>query len=116
MPETLSFAVAGVFGAIFGSFLNVVIYRLPRRESLVAPGSHCTSCGQPVRPFDNIPVLSWLLLRGHCRGCDAPISARYPAVELATALLVIGAVVAGDSAADVALGATFVLILVPCAL
>ncbi len=116
MPPALSFAAAGVFGAVFGSFLNVVAYRLPRHESLVAPGSHCTSCGAPVRPFDNVPVLSWLLLRGHCRRCGATISARYPIVELATALLVVGTVLVHRSLPGMALGVTLVLLLVPCAL
>ena len=59
---------AGVLGAIAGSFLNVVTYRLPRHESLIMPASHCTRCGTPVKPYDNIPILSFLLLRGHCRG------------------------------------------------
>jgi len=115
MPVSVSCAFAGVFGAIFGSFLNVVIYRLPRRESLVSPGSHCPSCGAAVRPIDNIPVLSWLLLRGHCRRCDEPISPRYPAVELATAALAVGVVVAERSAAGIVLGVVLVLLLVPCA-
>ena len=70
---------AGVLGAIMGSFLNVVAYRLPRHESLITPASHCPGCGTPVKPYDNIPVLSWLLLRGHCRSCGAadlgPLSA-----------------------------------------
>ena len=73
---------AGVFGAIVGSFLNVVIYRLPRRESLVTPGSHCTVVRRRrCKPYDNIPMLSWLLLRGRCRCCTQPISPRYPLVE-----------------------------------
>jgi len=101
---------------MFGSFLNVVAYRLPRRESLVAPGSHCTSCGAAVRPFDNVPVLSWLILRGHCRDCSARISPRYPLVEALTALLCVGAVLAHGSAAGIALSVTLVLILVPAAL
>jgi leader peptidase (prepilin peptidase)/N-methyltransferase len=78
-------AAATVLGALIGSFLNVVIHRLPRGESLVTPGSHCPACGAPVRSFDNVPVLSWLVLRGRCRSCGAPISMRYPAVELLTA-------------------------------
>jgi len=78
---------AGLFGATVGSFVNVLIHRLPRGESLVRPGSHCPSCGAPVRPIDNIPLLSWLALRGRCRVCRAPISLRYPAVELANGLL-----------------------------
>ncbi len=78
-------AVAALFGALIGSFLNVVIYRLPAGESLLSPGSHCPACDAPVRAFDNVPVLSWLLLRGRCRSCGARISVRYPAVELLTA-------------------------------
>jgi leader peptidase (prepilin peptidase) / N-methyltransferase len=107
---------AGVLGAIVGSFLNVVAYRLPRRESLVAPRSRCPGCGTPVRPYDNVPVLSWLLLRGRCRSCAAPISPRYPLVEAGTALLCVGAVLAHDTAAGIALSVTLVLLLVPAAL
>jgi leader peptidase (prepilin peptidase)/N-methyltransferase len=86
-------AAAGLLGALIGSFLNVVIHRLPLGESLVTPGSHCPACDAPVRSFDNVPVLSWLVLRGRCRSCGAPISVRYPAVELLTAAS-FGAVVA----------------------
>jgi leader peptidase (prepilin peptidase) / N-methyltransferase len=85
--------VATVLGGLLGSFLNVVIWRLPRGESLVTPGSHCPSCDAPVKPYDNVPVVSWLLLRGRCRNCGAPISPRYPIVELITAVC-FGAVVA----------------------
>ena len=85
--------VATVFGALLGSFLNVVIWRLPRGESLVTPGSHCPSCDAAVKPYDNVPVVSWLLLRGRCRNCGAAISPRYPIVELITAVC-FGAVVA----------------------
>ena len=83
----MAFAIAAPFGLLIGSFLNVVAYRLPRGESLVKPRSRCTSCGEEVRPYDNVPVLSWLVLRGRCRFCRTRISARYPAVELATALV-----------------------------
>jgi leader peptidase (prepilin peptidase)/N-methyltransferase len=76
-----------LFGLVIGSFLNVVIHRLPRGASLSRPGSHCTACGAPVRWYDNVPVLSWLLLRARCRSCSSSISWRYPAVELATGLL-----------------------------
>lgn len=82
--------VAGVFGLLIGSFLNVVIWRVPRSESIVSPPSHCPSCDAPIAPRDNIPVLSWLLLRGRCRSCAARISARYPLVELATGVLFAG--------------------------
>jgi leader peptidase (prepilin peptidase)/N-methyltransferase len=77
----------GVLGLLIGSFLNVVIYRVPAGLSLVAPGSACPACAHPVRPRDNLPVISWLVLHGRCRDCSAPIAARYPLVELATALL-----------------------------
>ncbi len=107
---------AGVFGAMIGSFLNVVVYRLPRRESLVRPASHCTSCGSAIKPYDNIPVLSWLLLRGRCRNCKAAISGRYPLVEALAALLCVGAVLAGGSPATIALNVAFILLLVPIAL
>jgi leader peptidase (prepilin peptidase) / N-methyltransferase len=85
-------ACALLLGLVIGSFLNVVIYRLPRGESLSWPGSHCPGCKSPVRWFDNVPVLSWLWLRGRCRSCRAPISWRYPAVELTTGLLFAGIV------------------------
>jgi leader peptidase (prepilin peptidase)/N-methyltransferase len=107
---------AGVLGAIFGSFLNVVVYRLPRHESVVSPPSHCPSCGTPVRPYDNIPILSWLLLRGHCRGCGEPISVRYPLVEALTAALCVGAVLTHTSAAGIALSVALILLVVPAAL
>jgi leader peptidase (prepilin peptidase)/N-methyltransferase len=107
---------AALGGLIFGSFFNVIAYRLPRRESLVSPGSHCTSCGGPVKPYDNIPVFGWLMLRGHCRACHARISPRYPLVEAVTAALAIGVVLSKHSAHDVALGLVFVAVLVPVAL
>ena len=66
--------LAAVVGAIFGSFLNVVAYRLPRGESLAAPRSRCPGCDTPIKPYDNIPILSWLILRGRCRSCAEPIS------------------------------------------
>ena len=80
-------AVAAILGAIVGSFLNVVAYRLPRGESLAHPPSACPSCGTPIKPYDNVPVLGWLWLRGKCRACQAPISPRYPIVEAVTGLL-----------------------------
>jgi leader peptidase (prepilin peptidase)/N-methyltransferase len=79
--------LAAVLGLVIGSFLNVVIHRLPRGESVVHPPSACPGCGTPIRPRDNVPVLSWVLLRGRCRTCGEPISRRYPAVELVTGLL-----------------------------
>jgi leader peptidase (prepilin peptidase)/N-methyltransferase len=107
---------AGVIGAIVGSFLNVVTYRLPRHESLITPASHCPRCGTPVKPYDNIPILSWLLLRGHCRSCGEPISVRYPLVEAATAALCVGAVLVSDSTVTIALSLLLILLVVPAAL
>jgi leader peptidase (prepilin peptidase) / N-methyltransferase len=107
---------AGVLGAIIGSFLNVVAYRLPRHESLITPASHCPGCGAPVKPYDNIPVLSWLLLRGHCRSCRAPISPRYPIVEALTGALCVGAVLSHRSAAAIALAICLIVLVVPAAL
>jgi leader peptidase (prepilin peptidase) / N-methyltransferase len=78
-------ALAAILGLAVGSFLNVVIWRVPRGESVAHPPSACPRCTHPVRPKDNVPVLSWLLLRGRCRDCQAPISHRYPLVELTTA-------------------------------
>lgn len=109
-------AFAGVLGAVFGSFLNVVAYRLPRHESVVKPASHCPRCGMPVRPYDNVPILSWLLLRGRCRSCGEAISPRYPLVEALTAVLCAGAVLAHDAAAGIALSVALILIVVPAAL
>ena len=80
-------ALLGVAGLAVGSFLNVVIWRVPRGESLVRPGSACPKCGHAIRPRDNVPVLSWLVLRGRCRDCHEPISVRYPLVEAGTAAL-----------------------------
>jgi leader peptidase (prepilin peptidase) / N-methyltransferase len=107
---------AGVLGAVFGSFLNVVVHRLPRHESLATPASHCTKCGTPVKAYDNVPILSWLLLRGHCRSCQAPISARYPLIEALTAALCAGAVLTHHSPAAIALSVVLILIVVPAAL
>ena len=86
MPDELKL-VAALFGLLIGSFLNVCIYRWPRDLSVVRPRSRCPECEAPIAAFDNIPVLSYFLLRGRCRHCRAPISARYPAVELMTALI-----------------------------
>jgi len=80
-------AFMAVFGAVIGSFLNVCIHRIPEGKSLVSPGSACPGCGHPIRYFDNIPVLSYLLLRGRCRNCGQKISPRYLAVELITAAM-----------------------------
>ncbi|MFP5224422.1 MAG: prepilin peptidase, partial [Actinomycetota bacterium] len=80
--RALVVALIGLFGILFGSFANVLIHRIPAGDSIVSPPSSCPRCGEPIRPRDNIPILSWLMLRGRCRSCRAPISARYPLIEL----------------------------------
>jgi leader peptidase (prepilin peptidase)/N-methyltransferase len=107
---------AALAGLLVGSFLNVVVYRLPRGESLLRPRSRCPGCETAIAPYDNIPVVSWLLLRGRCRHCRAPISARYPLVEAATAVLYALVVVAKDDAVGIALGLLLVTALVPITL
>jgi len=87
MPQPMLLCIAGLLGLAVGSFLNVVIYRVPRDESLVRPGSHCPRCGGAVRVRHNVPVLGWLLLRGRCADCRTPISVRYPLVEAGAAVL-----------------------------
>jgi len=90
IPGWLPPVAAVLFGANIGSFLNVCIYRLPLGESIVWPGSRCTSCGRALSWFDNIPILSWVVLGGRCRTCRAPVSAMYPIVEAVTALTFLG--------------------------
>jgi leader peptidase (prepilin peptidase) / N-methyltransferase len=106
-------ALAGALGLLLGSFLNVVAYRLPRGESLAMPASRCPGCDTPIKPYDNVPVLSWLLLRGRCRSCGESIAWRYPLVEIATATLLALTVVVIGPNEDVWLGLAFVLLLVP---
>lgn len=84
--ELSYYLLAGLLGALIGSFLNVCIYRLPRHESIVWPGSHCPACGKPIAWYDNIPVISYLLLSGRCRTCRVAIPLRYPVVEAANAI------------------------------
>ncbi len=88
VPLLPAWIVSMVLALLFGSFLNVCIARLPRHHSIVRPGSHCPQCEAPIRPWDNIPILSWLLLRGRCRDCRQPIPARYPLVEAGYTALV----------------------------
>ncbi len=101
-------ALAGVLGLMVGSFLNVVIHRLPRHESIVSPPSRCPSCGARVAPFDNVPVLSWVVLGGKCRSCRARISIRYPLVELANGILWVLVLRAAPSWGDAVTGAFLV--------
>jgi leader peptidase (prepilin peptidase) / N-methyltransferase len=102
-----------VVGAVIGSFVGVVAYRVPRKESIVGPRSRCPSCGEQIAAYDNIPIVSWLLLRGRCRHCGERISHRYPAVELALGVLfVVTFVVLEDDPAELVLGLVFVTLLV----
>lgn len=113
MPDAV-LPVAAFLGLAIGSFLNVVAWRLPRGESVVKPGSHCPSCDTPLKPYDNIPLLSWLILRGRCRTCKTKISVRYPLIELATGALYV-AVAAhwwGDWR-ELALGIVLITFLIP---
>jgi leader peptidase (prepilin peptidase) / N-methyltransferase len=116
MPVGIAATLAATFGAAIGSFLNVVVYRLPRRESIVHPPSRCPGCGMAIKPYDNIPVFGWLLLRGRCRGCQESISVRYPLVEAVTAALAVAVVLAKPSLPQVLLGLALVGFLVPIAL
>src|SRR6201985_3382947 len=116
MSVGVAAAVAAIFGAIVGSFLNVVAYRLPRKESLLHPGPRCPHCETPIKPYDNVPLVSRLWLRGRCRACGAPISWRYPAVEAAAALLCALCVLKFGADSDVWLPLVFVLLLIPITL
>lgn len=117
MPVATAYTIlAGVLAAVVGSFLNVVAYRLPRGESLITTRSHCTACDVPVKPYDNVPVLAWLWLRGRCRACHAAISPRYPLVEATTIVGCLAVVLTRTSAAGIALGIVLVLMLIPVAL
>jgi leader peptidase (prepilin peptidase)/N-methyltransferase len=113
MPEFF-IVTAALFGLIVGSFLNVVIYRMPRGESIAYPASHCPSCAHPLSALENLPLLSWIVQRGRCRHCAASISARYPLVEAMTAALFALAVViygvSFDALAAAALAATLVAV------
>jgi leader peptidase (prepilin peptidase) / N-methyltransferase len=84
-PQLFEVSVVGVFGLLIGSFLNAVIHRVPRKQSIVSPGSQCPACGYALRWYDNIPVVSYVMLGARCRKCRQPISIRYPIVELITA-------------------------------
>ena len=105
----------GLLGALVGSFLNVVIYRVPRGESIVSPGSRCPECQREIAPYDNVPVLSWLVLRGRCRHCGAAISPRYPAVELLTAACFAGVAAARGVDDDLVLQLPLVAVLIAVA-
>jgi leader peptidase (prepilin peptidase)/N-methyltransferase len=113
MPSlAFDIAIAAVAGLCLGSFLNVVAYRLPAGMSLVSPASACPGCGTAIRPYDNVPVVSWLILRGHCRSCRSSISARYPLTEAATAVLFAAVIVAHGARSAIWLDLIFVAALV----
>jgi leader peptidase (prepilin peptidase)/N-methyltransferase len=107
---------AALAGLLVGSFLNVVAYRLPRGDSLLHPRSRCPHCATQLRALDNVPVISWLVLRGRCHHCGAPISARYPIVEATTAALYAAVVASQDDAVRIVLGLLLVTALVPITL
>ncbi len=91
IPDWFTYLVSLLFGLVIGSFLNVVVVRLPHGESLIKPGSHCPKCKKSIRWWDNIPILSYLLLQGKCRNCSAKISIRYPIIEFLTAIVFLAA-------------------------
>jgi leader peptidase (prepilin peptidase)/N-methyltransferase len=107
--------LAGVVGAVVGSFLNVVIHRLPRGESLVHPRSRCPACGTQIAEYDNVPIVSWLALRGRCRHCGEPISPRYPVIELLAALAFAAVVLVRGLDDDLILELPFVAALIALA-
>lgn len=115
MPSWFVLTVVAAYGLVLGSFLNVVIHRLPRGLSVVRPRSHCPSCGMPIAWFDNLPLLSYLLLRGRCRRCREPISARYPLVEAGTAAVLVAVVSRFGLGLEGIEAAIFVLLLLPLA-
>jgi leader peptidase (prepilin peptidase)/N-methyltransferase len=108
-------AFVAPLGLIIGSFLNVVAYRLPRGESIVKPRSRCTTCGAEVRALDNVPLLSWLVLRGRCRHCSAQISARYPVVELVTGVVFALVAIARGPSAELLVDLPFAAMLIAVA-
>lgn len=104
--------LVAVFGALFGSFLNVVIYRIPRGESVVFPASHCPHCHTNLKPWHNVPILSWLFLRGRCAFCGTPISAQYPLIEIISAVIAAAVYLKlGLSYASVGITAVFLTLL-----
>jgi leader peptidase (prepilin peptidase)/N-methyltransferase len=115
MPQAAAIVLAFVGGAAIGSFLNVVVHRVPLGESVVAPRSRCPGCHTEIAGYDNIPVLSWILLRGRCRHCGTRISIRYPAIELLTAVTFAAVVAVRGADADLLLELPFVASLIALA-
>ncbi len=116
MPEYLFYLYAAVLGLIFGSFLNVVIYRLPLGQSIVLPRSRCPFCDGEIKMLHNIPVLSYLFLRGRCGRCAAPISGRYPLIELGTCGLFVGSAVHFGLTVEAAIAALFCVLMLTLAM
>jgi leader peptidase (prepilin peptidase)/N-methyltransferase len=114
--ETIFYLTAGLLGAAIGSFMNVCIHRLPQGESIARPRSYCPGCGKNITGRDNIPILSWILLRGRCRQCGERISVRYPLVELATVGIWLGMALAYGPTLHALAGAIFFTILLAIAL
>ncbi|MEE9470223.1 MAG: prepilin peptidase [Gemmatimonadota bacterium] len=114
--ETIFYVTAGLLGAAIGSFMNVCVHRLPHGESVVRPRSHCPSCGSDIPARDNIPILSWLLLRGRCRGCGERISLRYPLVELVSIGIWVGMALAYGPTLHALSGAVFFTLLLAIAI
>jgi leader peptidase (prepilin peptidase)/N-methyltransferase len=114
--EALRLALFAVAGLVLGSFLTVVVHRLPRRESIVAPRSACPACGTTIRARDNVPLVSYLALRGRCRGCASHISAEYPATEAVTAALFVGTSIAFRAIGVAAMVAGFLAVLLAAGL
>jgi leader peptidase (prepilin peptidase)/N-methyltransferase len=113
LPIVFGYVFFFLLGAIIGSFLNVVIHRLPLDESIVYPSSTCPKCQKPIQAYDNIPILSWLILGGKCRNCKLPISIRYPAVELLTGLLFLAVFWHSDLSLALVFYLAFVAMMVP---
>lgn len=113
LPPPFWIGVTAVFGLVIGSFLNVVIYRWPREESVVFPSSHCGSCGAAVKPYDNIPVVSYAVLGGRCRSCRSHISWRYPAVEALTAMLFVAAYLVDGPGLRLVFDCIFIALIIP---
>ena len=115
LPAWAGYAYFFVAGLVVGSFLNVLILRLPREQSLIKPPSRCRRCEAPIRWYDNIPVISWLMLRGRCRACSESIGARYPLIELATGLLFLAASVAFGTGAGAWVASLFLALMLALA-
>ncbi|MGB3681258.1 MAG: prepilin peptidase [Rubrobacteraceae bacterium] len=111
----MSVIVAGLLGLVIGSFLNVVIHRVPLRESVVSPGSHCPGCGAEIKAYDNVPVLSYLLLRGRCRNCKMRIPVSYPVVEALTGVLFAAAIYAFGFGLRFFVALVFIVVLISLA-